>query len=128
MKRGSVRLLTGMLLVLAIAIFLLSGPLILDVSAQNETNYTAEPNVAIQLAKTKYSKGEALNGKLILKITNATSLDEYVTARVPGTVKRIKLIDLLTNMSLNFTVKKGGFEGANPLATKLLDIGEGAWG
>lgn len=120
MKRGG--LLPLMLFLFAVTIFLFSALIPFNATALDGTNIS---NVTIQLSKDKYILGEQLEGKLLLKITNLTTPDDIITVRKPGLIKSFKLIDLFQNISVNFTITKGKFEGTNPSSTKSIDISSG---
>lgn len=131
-KRGSVDVLPVIVFLLSLAVLLFGALLSFDATAQGETsNQTSSEtltpgpsNVTIELSKTKYLKGQQLEGKLLLRVTNSTNLDETVTLRIPGFVKKQKLSELLRNASVNHTVAKGRYEGVNPSSTKTLQISE----
>lgn len=125
MKRGSVRLLPLMLFLFAVTVFLFSVLISFNATAQNEANVTNISNVVIQLSKDKYQLNQPLEGKLILKITNATTPDDIITVHMPGVIKSFRLIDLFQNMSVNFTITKGKPEGTNAATTKSIDISAG---
>lgn len=125
MKRGSIKVLPLMLFLLITAVALFTALLSLDSGAQESQEMVPEPNMTIELSKTQYTKGEVLQGKIKLKLTNNTLPDSMLTLRVPGNPIQRPLVSLLSNSSVNFTIINGSYEGVNPSSTKTLQIIDG---
>lgn len=124
MKRGSLDIVPLMFFLFALTVLMFSVLLSFSTNAQQDSNATIH-NVTIQLAKDKYTKGQLIDGKLLLRLTNSTNPNTIVTLRLPGMVRKIGLLDLIANSSMNYTITPGRFEGINPATSKTLLIVEG---